>query len=351
MTELNDIRQRVELVLPAVAEKELVQAFTHIHFYPDESGNRVQASNGMVTVDAPCEHKFTMDVSVPAKRLAAALQAYPVEDACVLVHDAERQRVTLRGKHLRTALPVLPGGAFPRLAVREPATGFVGAVGLLQRLRTLLPFAAQDATRPWAQGVRMGPKLRATNNSVLVEMDAGVDYPQVTLPLALLEVLDAMGMEPSGVHVAEDYVLFRYPGDVYLRSKILPGDWPEVVEQLLARCDSLAHETAQLVPAQLERIVTDVARFSDDSTIPELLFTLEGVRTPEGLTYAVHGGFTCSYDPPPRVRLEVLKLVLSVAQYWELAAYPLPIPFDNDEGLRGVFIGLSPWAPKKEEAQ
>ena len=346
---LDDLRDAVRLVMPAVAEKELVQAWTHLHFYP----GRVQAGNGLCTIDAPCNHTFTEEVNVPAKRLSNALLAYPEGEECSVFYDAARQRVKLHGKQLRTTLPTLAGAAFPRVAIQEHAWSFTLAVELLMRLRKVLPYAAQDATRPWAQGVRLSATLRATNNTTLVEIPLAFTCDPVTLPLALVEVIDAIGVEPEGVHVNHDadmYVVLKYPGDVYLRSRVVSGEWPLVVEELLARCDTLRN-VSEAVPGDLLRVVTDVARFAEDTTVPELLFTPEGVRTPDGTTYAVHGGFTCWHTPSPRVRLEVVQGVLECASRWDLTKYPAPIPFDNDEGLRGVFIGLSPWTPKKEEPQ
>jgi hypothetical protein len=195
--------------------------------YETPTGSRrAQAQNGRYTVDAPTDLPAML---VNADRLLAVYNACTVEPR----FSATDSNLTVTAGRIRARVALLDPDQYPRTTPTEKTAH--GAASLAGALRSLLPFVAEDASRPWATSICVTTAhAYATNNVIMarVPVDIGVETP-VNLPGASIEAILACG-EIERIRADELSVTFYMAGDVWVRCLLVAGEWPTgTVDHLL----------------------------------------------------------------------------------------------------------------------
>jgi hypothetical protein len=240
-------------------------ALANVHVYTTPQGNRAQVSNGRYWVDSPVDAPA---MTVNIDRLVAALQA--CESGAALVVESGHLRV--RGGRARARIP-LPEVEFP-LGPPDPP-GDTPLPWVVEVLAALEPFAATDASRPWAMSVCLkGGYAYATNNVVVAR------YPLPTpvtgclnIPTTVVAAIRQRGPIRT-VGYGERSVTFYYEDGSWVRTLLIEGDWPTgVVDGML---DGLPG--AWITPHKdLGRMLATAAKMADDR-LPTVRFDGHGLQ-------------------------------------------------------------------------
>lgn len=314
---LEDLR----FVQGAVAKKDMLPALTH---FVMENGtvrgfNGVLALCSKIAFDLACKPKAdtlirainnckdTVQLSLtPAGRLSVKSGGFKAFVDCV---DGETPHV-------------LPTGKFCKL----------DGVALITALKAVQPFIGEDASRPWANGVLLkGPSVFATNNVTLVEYWAGETLPiVVNLPRAAVKEILRINQPPIDAQYDDTSVTLHYEGGRWLRTQLLPADWPD-----LAKVLDQPHN-AQPLDTRLFEGLEVIKPFADK--LNRVLFREDGMHTHtgegEGASYAVENlAVDGAYN------IDMLELLNGAAQTVDFTTYPKPCLFFGDR-LRGAIIGM-----------
>lgn len=333
------MRDVIKLVRGAVSTKGLLPVLTHFAVHE----GHVHGTNGRVHLCAPApELAHLPSFTVPAARLLSAV------DACVgepVLHlTAGHCTVTDSGSRFRARLPVGSVQDFPLVAVpkasakawKRPGKG----CALLPVLRVLRPFIGEDASRPWCPSISFrGAVAVATNNVILAALPLPKEWPLLpafALPVAGVEELLRVGLEPTHAMVEEGAATFRLPGGAWLRCSLLAAEWPDA----MAILHSL-HEGAKLhkVPTTAKLAVEQVTPFCPNPA--HMAVELSGERVSTETT----GEVDAAVEDVTGLRgqgvyhAKPLLSVLEVATHADWSRYPR-VPWRGADGLQGVLVGL-----------
>ena len=242
----------LKFVRGAVATKDYVPVLTHFCIRQ----GRILGYNGRIALNSPialdleanpraeqfvraiatCEQEVALSVT-PAGRLAIASGGFKAFIDCTTEPYPD---VRPSGQHV------------------YPTGHFVAA------LRRLLPFVAEDASRPWAMGILLHEySAYATNNILIAEGWLGFKFPvTINLPKTTAEELLRIGEEPIGMQVDAASITFYYEGDRWLHSVLYTTAWPDVTK-ILARFDTTRRW--EKVPVELFKSLKDLRPFVDDA--------------------------------------------------------------------------------------
>jgi DNA polymerase III sliding clamp (beta) subunit (PCNA family) len=324
--------EALRLVKGAVAKKDLTPVLTHFHVYD----GRIQGTNGRLTLDAPCPDLTGLNFTVPADRFLKAV------DAC---QGEPNLKVTPAGKlsitkgSFRALLPLGDHDAFP---VAEPDTEIIKGrddpMDLIPALTNARPFAAEDASRPWACGVLLNEDhAYATNNVAIIRTRLEGQFPEpLNIPSFAVDELLRLKHEPDVVTQDPDgnHVTFQYKDGSWLRTTVFALDWPDV-DPLFQQFDEGAHGIPRVPNGLLEAVET-VLPFAPDPKAPVIRLGADGVATEDGEMQASVGGYEL---PESAFRAEVLTQVLGVATHFDASNHPSPCPFYGPT-LEGVMVGV-----------
>lgn len=323
----------LNVVKGAVADKELIPALTHVHFYE----GRVQGGNGKLSIDAPCDGAHD-DITVPTVPLINALRACG-ESPDISITDAGKLRIK-NGK-FRALLPLLDNKAYPAstLEGKVLTRDKTEIANFLTACNTLRAFVGNDASRPWCNGIIFeGDRAYATNNVILASVPCPMHGAKFNIPsYAVDEVLRLVGTHNyniSEVLLSDNAVSVAFMNGTWLRSNLFNDEWPDL-DHILAAYD---YSDLPVVPAGVADAVDTTKHFVEDKKMPTVYFTGDSVNTGEGDVQAV---FECSTDSEAAFRVEPLSQVLAAATNMDLSKHPKPVPFSNPEtGLTGVLVGV-----------
>lgn len=321
------MRNTLNLVRGAVSTKDLLPVLTHFHIYE----GRVQGGNGRIAIDAPCPELAGFDCTVPAERFLKAVDACDGEPKLKLTDGG---KLTISKGKFRATLPLADHTAFPKVAPPPQITSFLDGIKLpplLPTLRRLFPFIGEDASRAWSCGVYLnGGYAWATNNVCLARVPIR-QFQNFVLPVFAIDELLRIGQEPVSIEAYENYVIFYFSGNWWMRCQKLEGAWPDVAAFMPAE------PTAHAWPAkQLAEAVRKVLPFCPDPKYPVVQTGPDGVGTLEGEMSALVG-----YDdlPAGRFRAEPLLAALDAAASIDLSTYPKAC-YWKGEGIDGVLVGM-----------
>lgn len=335
--------EQLETAIGSVGVKDYVALLAHFAF----AHGRVHAFNGRTYVSAPLPKTWAnLQFTAPAKQFLEAVRTAGAEHLSI-DPDVEAGRVTVRGA--RGFIARLPCGEaklypidLPLYAETRDAVGKPRAVprGLLPLLLSLRPIISDDASRPWANAVRVENDVAAVTNNIIV-VTAPLKFPfPCTLPVFLLDELLRIDLQPvTAVQLQGGGVTLHLPDGIIVRSVTVHGDWPKSPIEILdvmhkgAKCKGMpAEEIAEAVSAVLP--------FAQDLAAP--VIELEGeevrVRGAESLgarlqVRGMRAQAKCAF------RAEPLKLCLALATAWDLSN-PHRVPFVGLNGVRGGIAGM-----------
>lgn len=278
-----------------------VSALACVHVYNNEAGQRrVQAGNGRYCVDAPCDLE---PLTVDAGRLLAALSACRADPTITVTEKT----VTVKAGKVRARLPLDPT---PYPLTKPVAVGGQHIADVDMVLKLLEPFAAEDASRPWATSICLnGAFAYATNNVALVRHPltvpvlAPVNIPGTVVPAVVQRgaVVD-IGCDGNSV-------TFYYADGSWVNTGLITGEWPtHVVDALVG---SLVEDAWEPVHESLSAMLTTAAKISTEKH-PVVELHPDGISLTDGSFDAEDLGVLPASG---RVGAKMAALALGVAEH------------------------------------
>ena len=288
----------------------------------------VIGTNGTVTIGARVEELSHLDVTTPADRFLKAMATADLSKLKIKHLDSGRLSV-VAGK-FRAFIPTEDNEHFPQI---EPTGQLIECSGLIEALRAVAPFMGDDAIRTWSNGVLLtNDYVYATNNVSLVRYKVDMTLPSIILPRVTVLELLRIAKEPMGTITDEHSVSFILDEDVWVKSSLIDGKWPDI-EKFFEDRNGMKPINPELIKA-----VETIAPFCPDAGLPKIFFSSEGVRTDEGSTSSE---YTDIELPVGCYHADVLRTVLPLIDVVNWDRYPKACPFEGSGGkLQGLMMGM-----------
>lgn len=222
------IEKALKYVIGAVARKDLVENLCHLLI---RDGHAV-AYDGLLSMSTPID--IDLHAKPHAKTMLKAIQACDDEQAIAL-HMTPANRLAVRSGPFRAYVPCLDNECDMNQPMPEGEHVEI-TPRLMDSIRALSPIMGIDASRPWAQGLRLcGNSTFATNNILLAEYWHGSNFPhEIIVPADAVAELLRINKHPTHAQVTHNSVTFFFEGERWLRTQLVEGDWPVAqVQQLL----------------------------------------------------------------------------------------------------------------------
>lgn len=231
---------RLEHVAPALAQKDMIPALTHLCF----TGEHLFTYNDLLAIQIPFETDF--EGGLEGGTLLGVIRASIAKDAEL---EAKKTNVLLKMGASRMRLPIMDADNFvfempdySDLEVLEFDQDY------LTGLAHCLISVGSDMNHPEHMGVtvefRKKVILYSTDNATISEFrlpeDSDIDHIPIILPAQFCVTLGVLAkrldVSDVSIHVAEDYVVAEV-GEAVLFSKLIVGitavDFPKMVGDLL----------------------------------------------------------------------------------------------------------------------
>lgn len=312
----------LKFVQGSLDRKGLVEEFTH---YRIRDGF-VMGYNGRVSMCCPIE----TDLDITPKGLEFAKALHHCHDT-VALSVTGAGRVSIRSGPFRS---LVPQSEKPFPEVQPSGEPFALPEGFLLALKMLLGFTAEDASRPWSQGIFFAhDKAYATNNVVVCDMPLGTNVPYpVNIPKYAIREMLRIGTEPESCLVDKSSVSFIYGEDKWLRSNLLSCEWPNVPELM----DSFEWGTMAEVTPEFLNAVETITSFTGDVDrallTPDTVCTHSDDQQGTAIQVETHVDGACGYNATQ------LHKCLSVATSYRLG--DRHGHFTGENGLRGVIAAM-----------
>ena len=154
------------------------------------------------------------------------------------------------------------------------------ALGLLEIFKDVYPFTAEDASRPWAQAVRLeGNSAFATNNSILVERWCAASFPSpIVITKECVKEMLRIGVEPCGLRIGKTSATFHYPNGAWLRTQFLEDSWPPSLRKVIDQPRTGLMDVPPDFAADMGRL----EHFTEESGIIHIKGTTMSTTTSDG---------------------------------------------------------------------
>lgn len=305
----------------AVASKGFDPALTHFKI----SDGTIKGFNGSIALSSPID--LDLDVSPKAIPFVKAITACK---ATTVMHITPTGRLSVKSGKFKAFIECTPDEAYPDIEPEGVKTKLDGDFVAL--LKTLQPFVAEDASRPWARGILLdGQSAFATNNIVIIQAWLDKPFPvKVNIPLAAVKELVRIKEEPTHIQLTERSASFLYEDGRWLRACLCTAEWPNVVPILERECNPKPlHE-------DFFQAILDVAPFVEETN--RLLMHDGAIHThmDEGLGASVQmDGLPASAAFNFKQLLKLEKIIEKV----DFEMHPLPCVFYG-HNLRGAIVGM-----------
>lgn len=313
----------LRFVQGSVSKKDFVPALTHFVI----ENNTVRGYNGTIALCSPIP--FDIKCKPKAEPLIRAI-ANCTDTVTLALTPAGR--LSVKSGKFKAFVECSPEETTAH-AVPEGDVVALDGAALLAGLKAVQPFIGDDATRPWTNGVLLkGESAFATNNVSVIEYWTGSKFPiTVNLPRAAVKEMVRIDEAPISAQVHANSISFHYSGGQWIRSQLLPSDWPDL------SCILDRDSTQRPVdPALFEALMT-VRPFLDKTG---RVFFIGGtlcthVEPDQGASVELEG-----FDTIDGVyNLEILRLLEGTAATIDWSMYPSPCVFQG-ERLRGALVGM-----------
>lgn len=311
----------LKFVAGSVAKKDYLPALTH---FVIEKGT-IRGFNGALALCTPIA--FNMDCKPKASQL---IQAVKNCSETIALSMTGAGRLSIKSGNFKAFIDCTE--LETNHVVPEGDVIAIDGKALMNAVRVLSDFVADDASRPWSNGILLkGQSAYATNNVVIVEYWTGVDLPTVNLPRAAVRELLRINEDPESAQANAHSFSLHFSGSRWLRTQVGPTDWPDLARILDVPADLLAVDP--LIFDGLESIKP----FTDKSG--KVYFYNEQLRThlDDNTGGAYEMGFAFPYDGC--YNLEHLLSLKDVVKKIDFTLYPKPAQFTGDR-LRGAIVGM-----------
>lgn len=311
----------LKFVQGAVAKKDFVPELTHFKI---ENG-RILGFNGSIALSCP----INLDLNICPKA-TSFVKAIQTCKETIQIHLTPSGKLSVKSGAFKALVECVPSFV-PEVGPEGPEAPLNS--GILPVLKTLAPFIAEDASRPWARGILFrGGSAFATNNICLVEHWLGEPFPvEINIPRAAVMELLRINEEPVRIQVTEQSATFHFTGDRWLRTQTYTTVWPDLAKVL-------GNPSVQKpAPENLWTAVEDLKPFVDD--LGRIFFNSTGIISTspsedEGAKVEVSG-----LQDQGCFHFEQLLLVGGIASTIDLSLWPAPCLFQGDK-LRGAIVGM-----------
>lgn len=313
--------ENLRFVMGAVAKKDLVPAMKHFKI---EDG-RVCSFNGTLCLSSPIN--FNIDCNPQAETLFRAIEK--CEEA-VTLYQTPGGKLGVKSGAFRALVQCMD-----EVTLHPEPEGVefeCDGEALLDAFRKLEEVIGDDAARPWQAGILLkGGFAFATCNVVLVQFWLGQDFGHVVnIPGSAVREVLRINEAPRRAQVTDTSLTLHFSGQRWLRTNLLPCDWPDI-GRILDR---------EWVPAAMDQGIFDAVeklkRFVDKQG--RVYFTGNLVHTEadpaEGTSIEVPG-----MDIKGLFNLEMFMRMKGLAPYADLSHWPKPCYFQGDR-WRGAIVGM-----------
>lgn len=312
----------LRFVQGAVAKKDIVAALTHFQI----KDGTVRGHNGGLTLCSPID--LNLNVTPKGTMFVKAIQTC---QEVISLSVTAGGRLSIKSGKFRALVDCVEEGfpaTDPEGTVIELKTG-----GIIKALKTLLPFIAEDASRPWARGILIrGQSAFATNNVILAEYWLGYQFPcEVNIPKAAVVEMCRIGQEPIRMQVCENSVTFFFEGDRWLKTNLYSLEWPDLAKVLNRDSNPVA------VPEGLWQALNDIAPFTDKSR--RVYFLESGKVTTDPTEQTGAAVEVPGLAPTGVYNVDYLLAMEDVIEKVDFSTYPGPAMFFG-KGIRGAIIGM-----------
>ncbi len=314
----------LQFVARGLASKPFVPALAHLLM----TNGRITSFNGETAFSSPIE--IELDAFPHGDSFVKAIESC---SSAFTIALTDSNRLLVKCGPFKTHVPCGDANEFPLLNIkgRKHKLGFP----LVPSLKTLEPFIAQDASRPWARGILFrGQSLVATTNVILVESWTGGDIGfELNLPAEAVRHLVEIGEEPEHLCLSDNRVVFHFSGDRWMSSQLYSTEWPDI-QPILDKYDQSGQKP---VPPGFWEALEVLLDFTDES---RKLFLFED-RLATGPDPKVEGtsvevlGCPAAGCYNARYLYGLRKVINTIA----FEDYPEPVSFFGDT-LRGVIAGI-----------
>lgn len=314
---------KLKFVQGSVAKKDLLPALTHFRI---EKGI-IQGYNGRMALAVPID--FDVDCTPKAIPLVSAISKC---NETIQLGMTATGRLSVKSGKFRTYIDCIEG---PTAHV-EPEGEFVNIDGnaMLTALKLLQPFIADDAARPWSNGVRFaGSSAYATNNVVIAEHWLGEPFPiEVVIPRDTVKELLRIKEVPERFQVGSNSMTFHYSDGKWARTNLIDHPWPSQISELFNQ-PSNPEQIPQEFFVGLDAMKPFIDKFNRIVFEPGLMRThMDGEN--EGSSYELPWLKNKSTFPLP-----MLMKLEGVAHSMDLTMYPKPCAWFG-ENIRGLIVGM-----------
>lgn len=315
--------ETLKFVQGAVSKKDFVPALQHFRI----KDGRIEGYNGAIALSSPINLNLSCNpLAIPF------VKAIQTCRETVQLHLTQSKRLAVKSGSFVAFVDCLPEAAsFSGIAPEGDDLDLSGDV-LMNGLKTLAPFIAEDASRLWARGILFrNQSAYATNNIIIVEKWLGPTFPELNIPEESVSELLRIGEVPTRIQASKSSITFHFKDGRWLRSQVLSTEWPDI-SPILQRDGGYESIPEGFFKAldDLEPFLTNFNRcyFSRDriSTSPasEIGASIEIKGIPERGCW----------------NLKQLQLLKRVATTVGFSSYQEPSMFYGDN-LRGVIAGMT----------
>lgn len=316
--------KELKFVMGSVSKKDFLPALSHFKI----KDGRAQGWNGRIALSSPIDFEF--DCIPKANTLIKALQQ--CEDAVVLGMTPTGKLSVKSGK-FRSYVQCVD----METPHKEPSGAFVEINGeeVLKALAALQPLIADDASRPWSNGVLLtGSSAFATNNVIAAEYWLGTPMPvTVVIPRDAVKEILRIGESPTAFQMDDQSLTLHYEDGRWLNTLLIDADWPDIAGMLNKHDLSMVKS----VPEDFYNALDHIAPFTD--SIGRVLMD-EGVMMTHLDGDEEGAAVNCEFITNRSTFVcAMLRKLDGIATKLDLTRYPDPCPWVGDN-MRGVIIGL-----------
>lgn len=323
------LKDPLQFVIGAVAKKDLDENLCHLEI----RDGRIIAYGGRISMSSPV-HEVRFNVRPHARSLVKAVQACSVEEM-LHMHVTETGRLALKSGTFKAYINCLPQDKempmlLPQGDYYEVTDEFIKSIVILE------PFMSIDASRPWAQGLRIGRyTTAATNNIILAQRWHGAEFPMdCIIPADAVHELIRIDEIPRGVQMNEHCLTFYFENKRWLCTHLIAqdGGWGDA--------DKIFDKHTN--PDGLQPL---------GSEFYEAIDKLKGLLGERGLIY-LKGDYIAtspndeegaSVETPipngPIFHAAQIRSLRQIATMVNLSTYPRPCYFIGPK-LRGIIVGV-----------
>lgn len=319
----------IHFVVQAVAKKDLDPALCHLEI----RGGRATGYGGRIGMSTLIDCK--LDVRPKAKPLWKALQATKESDEVDLYMTGAGRLGVKQGKF--KAFIDCIGQDEPMTHLLPEGPEFDVPEELYSALMALEPYMAIDASRPWAQGLKItADSIFATNNIVLIQRWHGSGIPvECIIPSDAVTALRKIGQVPRSIQYNEGISMtFHFENDRWLSTHLIAqdGGWGRAEAIFDANTNT---EGMIEVPNDFYLAIDSLK----DMLGPSRYIFLKGDRICTSPNDEEGASIDIEVPDGPVFHAEQLRSLQEIATRINFTTYPKPCYFVGDK-LRGVIVGV-----------